>query len=361
MDRREAAARCLVVGFEGTTLPAETRALLAEGAAGAVLFRRNVESAEQVAALIAEIRAAAAPRKVLVAVDQEGGRVARLKGIATDLPPMRAVSAPDDARAVGALLGRECRALGFDVDFAPVVDVDTNPDNPVIGDRAFAPDPEAVAALSRAFVEGMQGAHLAACAKHFPGHGDTVVDSHLGLPRLAHDRARLDAVELPPFRAAAEAQVASMMTAHVILEALDPSLPATMSAAVMGLLRRDLGYDGLVFSDDLEMAAVADHFGLDEVGRWGLKAGVDVFLVCHRADRQHHLIEGIAQALAAGKLDEGPVEAAHRRLDALLARFDPAGPRPDPRATLRRRDHLELAARLAGGVPTPGADPTGGR
>ena len=152
-----------------------------------------------------------------------------------------------------------------------------------------------------------------------------------------------------------------MMTAHVVLEALDPSLPATMSAAVMGLLRRDLGYDGLVFSDDLEMAAVADHFDLDEVGRWGLKAGVDVFLVCHRADRQHHLIEGIAQALATGKLDEGPVKAAHRRLDALLQRFNPAGPRPDPRATLRRRDHLELAARLAGEAPAPGADPTGGR
>lgn len=360
MDRRRAAARLLVLGFDGLSLPAESRRLLEMGASGVVLFRRNVESAEQVASLVREIRAAA-PGPVLVSVDQEGGRVARLRGIATDLPPMRAVTLEDDARAVGRLLAVELGSLGFDLDLAPVVDVDTNPKNPVIGDRAFATEAGDVARLSRAFIEGMQAAGLGASAKHFPGHGDTVTDSHLALPRLSHPLERLRDVELVPFRAAVDAGVASVMTAHVVLEAVDKSLPATMSREVLALLRGELGYDGLVMSDDLEMAAIAEQFEMQEAGRWAVHAGCDQLLVCHLAERQHHVIEGIDAALGAGKLEEKRVLEAHRHIDAVIARFDPARTRKEPGEVLRTDPHLALAERLERAYGPAGADPTGDR
>ena len=229
------------VGFHGTSPSPEVKELVRRGVHGVILFARNVVDAEQVAALVAELKTYAG-RPLLVAVDQEGGRVARLRGPQgfTELPPMRALGERGDAalaREVGALLGRELRAVGIDQDYAPVVDVDTNPANPVIGDRAFSRDPEVVGRLGAALAEGLQAQGVAACAKHFPGHGDTSQDSHLELPCLPHAMERLDRVELAPFRALARAGVAAVMTAHVVFEALDPVRPATLSAKVMRLLR----------------------------------------------------------------------------------------------------------------------------
>src|SRR5690606_11651226 len=168
------------------------------------------------------------------------------------------------ARQVGRVLARELRAVNVDLDFAPVLDVDTNPQNPVIGDRSFGSDPEQVARLGAALVEGMQSEGVAACAKHFPGHGDTPKASHPGAPRPPHGMERLEAVELFPCRHVV-GKVASIMTAHVVFESLDPARPATMSrAALDGILRDRFGYEGVVISDDLEMKAIADHFGLEE-------------------------------------------------------------------------------------------------
>ena len=168
---------------------------------------------------------------------------------------------PRDTRTLGAALGRELADLGIGLDFAPVVDVDTNPENPVIGDRSFACTPEAVGRHAAALIAGLQGAGGAACAKHFPGHGDTQVDSHQELPRVGHALERLRAVELPPFRAAVGAEVASVMTAHVVVEALDPERPATLSKKVLDVLRGEIGYDGVVFGDDLD----ADSLDLVEL------------------------------------------------------------------------------------------------
>lgn len=223
--------------------------------------------------------------------------------------------------AVAQAIARELVDLGIGLDFAPVVDVDTNPDNPIIGDRSFAREAGRVADHGRAFVEAMQAMGVAACAKHFPGHGDTLLDSHLALPRLPHGLQRLREVELPPFHAAIAGGVASIMTAHVVFEALDPRRPATLSPEVMSLLRDELAYEGLVFSDDLEMRAVADHARPDVLVRGALEARVDALLVCRQLD----LAEEVLQRLE--HLPDRLLEPALQRMATFKVRF-PGPPIP---------------------------------
>jgi len=358
LDREVAGLFC--VGFQGTAPSKEVLELVARGVHGVILFARNVQAAEQVAELVAALKRAAG-RPLLVSVDQEGGRVARLRAPQgfTELPPMRAVGATGDAalaREVGALLGRELRAVGIDQDYAPVVDVDTNPANPVIGDRALSRDAAEVGRMGAALAAGIQSAGVAACAKHFPGHGDTSQDSHRDLPRLPHALERLERVELPPFRALARAGVASVMTAHVVFEALDPRRPATLSPEVMRLLRERVGFDGCCVSDDLEMKAVAEHFPPEEAVPGALAAGVDALLVCHSAELQHRAIDLARQAVEEGRLSRARLAEARARIARLIAW---AGPPPDPRAAraaLRTSAHLAVAA----AVPplAVGRDPT---
>jgi len=333
----------LFVGFEGTELPDDLAADVARGRiGGAILFARNVRDPEQVRGLVAALhRAAPEDRPLTVGIDQEGGRVQRLRAPWTEWPPMRRLGergSLEDSRAVGRGLGRELADLGIDLDFTPCVDVDTNPENPVIGDRSFARSPETVAAHAVALLEGLQGEGVAGCAKHFPGHGDTHLDSHLALPRVDHDLERLRRVELPPFRALAEAGAASMMTAHVIVSCLDRELPATLAPEALRLLREEVGYDGLVFGDDFEMAAVADHYGPAEATRLALAAGCDALLVCSRSDVR-------AEVLAALEaLPDSALEGAARRMDAFKARY--AGGRHARPAAPPYADHQALAARL---------------
>jgi beta-N-acetylhexosaminidase len=360
-----ACAGLFTVGFEGLEPSAEVRGLLARGVHGAILFSRNVESAEQVAALTAALKREAG-RRLLVAVDQEGGRVARLRAAHgfSELPAMRAVGLAGDDRLafdLGALLGRELRAVGIDQDYAPVVDVDSNPANPVIGDRAFSADPAVVGRLGAALARGLQAQGVAACAKHFPGHGDTSQDSHLDLPRLPHGLTRLRQVELPPFAALSRAGVASVMTAHVVFEALDPGRPATLSAPVLRLLREECGFQGAILSDDLEMQAVSRFYPLEEAVPEAVNAGVDGLLVCRTPDVQHRDIDALRRAVEQGRVPAGRLAAARARIEALLAWAapapDPGAPR-DVRALLRTPEALELAARVSGAPPGHGRDPT---
>ncbi|HZA14670.1 MAG TPA: glycoside hydrolase family 3 N-terminal domain-containing protein, partial [Myxococcaceae bacterium] len=256
---------------------------------------------------------------------------------------------------VGRLLAYELRAVGFDWDFAPVLDVDTNPANPVIGDRAFHSSPEVVAKLGVALARGLEDGGVASCAKHFPGHGDTATDSHLTLPRLPHSLERLRRVELFPFHAYARAGGASVMTAHVLFDAIDPEVPATLSAPVLdGLLRRELGFAGVLVSDDLEMKAISDHFGIAEAAVRGAIAGVDLFLVCHRAGAQRAAIEAIVAAVRDGRIPRARIEEASRRLDALARQF--ARPAGERLSALGVPEHHALAAGLA--RIASGPDPT---
>lgn len=359
------AASLFTVGFHGKAVSDDLRGLLARGVGGVILFARNVGTPAEVLELNRDIKRTA-NRPLLLAVDQEGGQVARLRAGFTEIPPMRAVglarSAPL-ARELGRLIGRELRAVGFDMNYAPVLDIDTNPDNPVIAARSFGRDPELVSELGLALAAGLQEAGIAACGKHFPGHGDTSQDSHLELPMLAHPLERLERVELAPFAAAASAGIASLMTAHVIFAAVDPTYPATMSHAVItGILRRKLGYDGMVVTDDVEMKAIADNYGVAEAVLLGLNAGVDHFLCCHTAALAHEAIDAIVEAVHAGKLSQQALGNAARRFNSVLARYEQPVGAAQGLAALRTPEHLQLVARLASALSAPlpalGADPT---
>lgn len=289
----------LVGGFDGPDLPARYESALRDGRrGGAILFRRNVPDVAATARVCEALRAAA-PQDLppFIGVDQEGGRVTRMPAPFLTLPPMRALGELGDlalvrraARAVAA----ELSAVGINLNFAPILDVDSNPDNPVIGDRAFGRDPRTVMRNAVAFLQGLQDGNVLACGKHFPGHGDTSVDSHVGLPVITHDRARLEQIEIPPFRAASGAGIASMMTAHVVCESLDPGVPATLSRAVCAsLLRAEIGFEGVLFSDDLEMAAVAARYPIEESAVEAIWAGCDALLICKSEDLQDRAHEAL--------------------------------------------------------------------
>ena len=343
------AAKLFTVGFFGRSLSSELGTLLERGVGGVVFFARNVGSPEEVARLCANIKRTAG-RPLTLAVDQEGGLVARLKQGFTPLPSMRALGATGDeglAFELGGLLGRELRAVGFDLNFAPVLDVDTNPDNPIIGTRSLGRDPALVGRLGASLARGIQESGVAACAKHFPGHGDTTEDSHLALPRLPHPIERLEAVELPPFRDAIDAGIASIMTAHVIFSPLDSTFPATMSRPVIsGILRDAMGFDGVVVTDDIEMKAIADHYGIEDTVVRGLNAGVDQFLCCHTAELAHRAIDAVVHAVESGVVPESRLDEANRRNAELASRFAaPPVDAFDPTA-LRSAEHLDIVERI---------------
>jgi beta-N-acetylhexosaminidase len=321
------------VDFPGPELQtALQRRLVDDHAAGVVLFQKNVVSATQVAALTAALRAVRPDAPPLISIDHEGGAVTRFpaaplgQGPAmTALPSAMALGAAGDpglARQAGEVAGRELRALGIDLNFAPVLDVNNNPANPVIGVRAFGETPGLVEAMGLAYIEGLQASGVAATAKHFPGHGDVTVDSHLGLPEVTHDLAHLEAVELVPFGAAVRAGVAAVMTAHIVYRRLDPSgMPATMSAPILsGLLRGHLGFRGVVITDSLSMRAIADHFGAGEAAVAAVRAGCDVVLALGPEALQREVLERLADAIEQGAIPAARVSEATARLAAMTAR-----------------------------------------
>lgn len=351
------AAGMLCVGFAEKTVPDSLVELLGRGVRSVVLFARNVESPAQVRALTDEIRAKA-PGPVMICVDQEGGRVRRLRDGFTPIASMRELGQTNDetlAFEVGRILGVECRAVGFDVDFAPVLDVDTNPKNPVIADRSLGSDANRVATLGAKLIAGLQSANVAACGKHFPGHGDTSQDSHHDLPRLDHDLSRLRSVELVPFAAAVKAGVASMMTSHIIFSPLDSKRPATLSPLVLdAILRREMNFDGVVFTDDMEMKAIANHFGVEASCVEAVNAGADVVTICHSLDRQHAAIETLAKAIESGAISRERAKQSTRRIDTLIERFVKA-PRPGVDA-IAGESNLQIAAKV--GTAGVALDPT---
>ena len=331
MNLRRVCGSLVVGGFAETSLPRDFAARLAAGElGGAILFARNVTpDLRQVASLCAAI-AAATDEPPIVSVDQEGGRVARIRQGVVQLPPARALGRLDEAaiERVAAALGGGLAALGFSMDYAPVLDVHTNPENPVIGDRAFSTEPAKAARAGIAFARGLVSAGVAACGKHFPGHGDTITDSHLDLPRVTHARERLEAVELATFRAAARA-VPAMMTAHVVYDALDDK-PATLSRKIAtDLLRRDLGFAGVLVSDDLEMRAIADRYGLGEAGVLAVEAGCDVVLVCSKEDAQVEVVDALARRAEHDASFRARCEEANARVMKLRRDFPPRAPEPD--------------------------------
>jgi beta-N-acetylhexosaminidase len=296
-------ADSLMVGLPGPELDATARRLIEDlGVGGVILFARNVVDPGQITELCGGIQQAALERHgrpLLLAVDQEGGPVARLRGPFTCGPDHPALGRLGTRAAfdTAARMARELKAVGFNIDFAPVLDVNTRGPEGVMRSRSFGDDPARVADLGAAFIRGLQENRVMACAKHFPGIGDTVLDSHQVLPGNPADRERLGRIELTPFAAAFAAGVASCMITHVKFTALDPDLPASLSPAVItDLLRREMAFDGLVFSDDLEMGAIAGAFDVGRAALMSYQAGADVVLICHRLDRVESALEHLIQA-----------------------------------------------------------------
>ena len=361
------AGAVLVAGFDGPTLPEPVRAALGAGRlAGVILFRRNIVDVAQVRAL-GEAVASTGGVRPIVAIDQEGGRVARLRAPVVTLPPARRLGERGDlalTRDLHRALGEELAALGITFDLAPVCDVDSNPANPVIGDRSFGADAGRVATHAAAAIEGLRAGGVLACAKHFPGHGDTSTDSHLELPVLPHDLARLEAVELPPFVAAVRAGVDAVMTAHVRFDALDATVPATLSRAVMtGLWRERIaaGSDAVVVSDDLLMRAVADRWDVERSAPMAVEAGCDLLLVCSDPAAAEAARRSLAERSRADEAFAARLADAAARVRRMRARvtatiapeaaLDALWSRPFRRAVEQR-----LAA--AGPVGDAGHDPT---
>ena len=339
----------LLFGFEGKTAPPALLARIADGGAmGVILFARNLGGPDEIAALTRALHdtAPAQGPPIVVSVDQEGGRVQRVKAPLTVWPAMARVAAVGDlsyTEAVGRAMGIEIAALGFNVDYAPVLDVHTNPSNPIIGDRAFGTDARAAAAQALAFWRGLESAGMRGCGKHFPGHGDTASDSHLELPRVDGDERRLRQVELVPFAAAAEARVPMLMTAHVVYPAVDAE-PATMSRRWLGdVARGELGFAGVIVSDDLDMKAVHERWPTGEVVRRSLAAGCDCFLACRdpqvQRDAEAALDSAAHDPALAARLSESAARV--RAFRSTLRRFDATS---DWRA-LPLTEHEALAAR----------------
>ncbi|HEY7832622.1 MAG TPA: glycoside hydrolase family 3 protein, partial [Ktedonobacterales bacterium] len=321
-----------MVGFSGTSAPPAVLDLIAtQHVGGIILFARNLRDADQTLALTralqATARAVGHPAPLLIATDQENGIVRRLGPGATVFPGQMAQGAVADegvTRDIARATGEELRALGITMNLAPVVDVANNPANPVIGVRSFGADPDLVARLGVAALDGYAAAGVAATLKHFPGHGDTATDSHLALPVIPHDMERLRAVELVPFRRGVAAGAPVVMTAHIALPVLTGSatLPATLAPAVLhGLLREHLGFDGVVMTDCLEMKAISATVGVAAGAVLALKAGADLVLISHRHDRQVAGIAAVRAAVADGALAPGRVRESAERVLRLKARL----------------------------------------
>jgi beta-N-acetylhexosaminidase len=233
---------------------------------------------------------------------------------------------------MGEALALELKACGIGCDFAPVVDVDTNPKNPVIGDRSFGDDPERVGRFGAAMIRGLQEAGVVACAKHFPGHGDTDLDSHLDLPVVSQSRSRLEDVEMRPFRSAVAAGVAGVMTAHVMFPEIDERFPATLSPGILALLRGGMSYGGVIVSDDLEMKAVAKTWGASEATALAVAAGCDLIAVCKTPDAQVAAAEALVRIVEAAPVPLVAVPDANERIRRLKERFLLPYADPDPKA-----------------------------
>ena len=350
----------VMVGIRGKTLDDAQATFLRRCRIRAVaLFRDNLGSEEEVRALTAELREVMGS-KALIGLDQEGGAVVRATFLPQP-PAAMALGAAGDAslaQEVGAAVARGIRSTGFNWNFAPVLDVNNNPDNPVIAERSFSANADEVARLGAAWLRGALSERVACCVKHFPGHGDTHVDSHFDLPIVDKSRDSLDKLELAPFRRLRD-EAPAMMTAHIIYPQIDPRYPATLSRAILGgVLRDEWRYDGVVITDSLVMKAIHDRYGHDRAAVLALQAGADMVMALGTSDEQAAAIDAIERGLDSGELDRPSLVRSRTRLDALAMRFPVA---PGGYANEERRADEELMGRawarsltaLGGAKPPP--------
>lgn len=322
MTLEEKVGQMLLAGVQGTKVDAAAKRMIAEDhVGGIILFKNNLSgglrsSAELLNGLKAANRSNPVP--LFLSVDQEGGRVSRLPKDFEPMPANAAVGKTGDAalaEEMGSLIARQLRLLGFNVDFAPVLDTFSNPDNTVIGDRSFGSKPELVAELGAAEMKGIRDGGILPVVKHFPGHGDTAVDSHKDLPIVRKSEAELLKLELKPFQHAIESGAEAVMVAHILFPELDPDMPASLSEPIItGLLRGKLGYGGVVITDDLAMGAIAKNYGASEAAIRSVEAGGDILLMAHSYDIAHQIYEALLGSVRDGRIPESRVDESVARI-----------------------------------------------
>lgn len=329
MTLEEKVGQLLMVGMDGKELDEKTARFLQDHKVGGViLFERNMESSQQVGKLteqLQELESGPAGVGMLIGTDQEGGRVNRLPGEKGRFPSARALAVdgrPDKVRDAAAQMADQLKQMGINMNFAPVLDINSNPRNPVIGDRAFGDNPEIVSKMGLAFIQGTLDEGIIPVAKHFPGHGDTLVDSHTELPIVEHSMERLNSFELVPFKEAIKNGVPAIMTAHILLPKLDEDAPATLSPSIVsGLLREQLQFDGVVVSDDLDMDAVAKLYSPGEAAVKAVKSGVDMLLICHRREGMSQAFDALIAAARSGDISMEKIDGAVLRVLTLKQKF----------------------------------------
>jgi beta-N-acetylhexosaminidase len=356
----EMTGQMLMTGFEGTTLTPETEDLIRNHhVGGLILFSRNYENPEQLYTLIQDLQKVAASTStglpLFISVDQEGGRVARLTEPFTKYPPLCCLGHAQSeslAYRFGQTLAAELVDVGINMDYAPVLDVHTNPENPIIGDRAIASDPDTVARLANSFIKGFKEKNMIPVGKHFPGHGDTHLDSHLDLPTVTRDAATLEAVELVPFRETIAQGLEVIMTAHVIYTAWDEKNTATFSKTILqDILRQRLGFQGVIMSDDLEMKAVEKYFPFDAFPRMGIEAGLDMFLICNSVEKTKTLHNQLIRDVDDGTIPTAPIQQSVERILRLKKNLA-SPPLNPPNPAHWQKTHTLFASELKSHLPS---------
>jgi len=340
---REKIGQMFMISVQGEALTRDERLIIEQCSFGGfILFDHNCREPKQILSLCRALWETATERPPLIATDQEGGRVHRLPEPFTHFPAAARIGATGNseiAYRAGGAAAAELSPLGVNLNLAPVLDVNSNPENPIIGDRAFGTVPEQVIRFAWPYAQGLRDGGVIPCGKHFPGHGDTEKDSHLALPIVEKSLAELKAVELPPFVHACRQGIETLMTAHVLYRALDQEFPGTLSERIVsGLLRQDLGYDGVVFSDDMGMKAIGANYGEEEATGLAVRAGIDVLLFCHELSRAMRVYEFLCAEAERDPAVRARVEESYRRITQLKNRHLRA---------FTGGDETEIAKRLA--------------
>jgi beta-N-acetylhexosaminidase len=326
---RKKIGQMLMIGFHGTTLSDELKEMILEfGIGGVIIFSRNIESREQIKELCYSLQRFSVQNNeipLFISIDQEGGRVFRLK------PPFRQYPSSAELGRIGSeaivnsnalAMADELVELGINMNMAPVLDVNTNTENPIIGDRSFSPDPDVVSRLGACVITAFHEKGIIAVGKHFPGHGDTSSDSHIELPVVNHSLKRLEEIEFKPFIHAFKTGLRVVMTAHVLYPELDPDYSATMSDSIInGTLREKQGFDGIVITDDMEMKAISNRYTIEDAGILSIHAGADILLICHSRDKQLTMHESLLEAVEGGEIEGERIDKSLNRLIKLKKDF----------------------------------------
>jgi beta-N-acetylhexosaminidase len=323
---REKIGQMFLVGCQETSLSRDEALIFAEYQFGGfILFQRNCADAAQLVSLSRCLWESDVEIPPFIAIDQEGGRVHRLPEPFTHFPSAASIGGTNDsnlAYRLGRAVANELRLVGINLNFAPVLDVNSNSLNPVIGDRSFSTEPKQVSEIASACARGLRDGGIIPCGKHFPGHGDTEKDSHVELPSVRKTLVELQTTELAPFAHACRNTIESLMTAHVIYSALDPNLPATLSEPIVtGLLRHQFGFDGVVFSDDMAMKAISGNYNVEEAAGLAVRAGVDVLLFCHGVENAMAACEFLCDEAEREPAVRAQVENSYRRITELKRRY----------------------------------------